>query len=213
MTSAPAPFTFDLDLGGRSERTKFMRQSTLEAELAKARRDGYEHGFAEGERSTASETAKATAAAAVKLAEESVAMNVAFVQALQTRSAEAAQLALAAARKLAASLLDRQPLAEIEALLAECLASVQDAPHMVVRCHPDLADALRDAAEQHLESTGFGGRLVILGEPEIPLGDCRIEWADGGLVRDFAGTNQDMDEAIARFLTTRDGTAAEETTQ
>jgi hypothetical protein len=31
---------------------------------------------------------------------------------------------------------------------------------------------------------GFEGRLVILGEPEIVRGDCHIEWADGGILRD-----------------------------
>ena len=31
---------------------------------------------------------------------------------------------------------------------------------------------------------GFEGRLITLGEPDIAPGDVRLEWADGGVVRD-----------------------------
>jgi flagellar assembly protein FliH len=216
VTSSPSPFNFDLDLAGRpGDRTKLIRQSTLEDELNKARQEGYTEGFAEGERSTASEAAKAIGTAATRLAAESAAMNAALDDALEQLTANAARLALTAARKLAHNLVARQPVAEIEALLAECLTTVRDAPHMVVRCHPDLADAIRDTAQEQAKLTGFEGRLVVMGEPEIALGDCRIEWADGGLVRDMAATGQTMDNKIASFLTTHrqepDGEAAEET--
>jgi flagellar assembly protein FliH len=33
---------------------------------------------------------------------------------------------------------------------------------------------------------GFEGRLVVLGEPDLAPGDARMEWADGGVVRDRA---------------------------
>jgi len=34
--------------------------------------------------------------------------------------------------------------------------------------------------ERLAKQSGFEGRLVILAEPEIDAGDCKIEWADGG---------------------------------
>lgn len=214
MTSSPSPFNFDLDLGGRAgDRTKLVRQSALEDELNKARREGYTEGFAEGQRSTASEAAKAIAAAATKLAGESTAMNTALTEALEQLTEDAAQLALTAARKLSLNLIARHPVAEIEALLGECLATVRDAPHMVVRCHPDLADAIRDAAQEQVRLSGFEGRLVVMGEPEIRLGDCRIEWADGGLVRDIAAISGTMDEKITRFLTTHRQEPEQETAE
>ena len=43
---------------------------------------------------------------------------------------------------------------------------------------------------------GFDGRLVVLAEPGIALGDCRIEWADGGLARDRAATEAAIGEAV-----------------
>ena len=44
-----------------------------------------------------------------------------------------------------------------------------------------------DALMQRMaRERGFEGRLVILGEPDIAPGDVRLEWADGGVVRDRA---------------------------
>jgi len=54
---------------------------------------------------------------------------------------------------------------------------------------------------------GFEGRLILLAEPGMAPGDCRIEWADGGLVRDRAATEAAIGEAVSRYLAARrDGT-------
>ena len=34
-------------------------------------------------------------------------------------------------------------------------------------------------------------------------GDCRIEWADGGLARDRAATLATIDELVARYVAAR----------
>jgi flagellar assembly protein FliH len=43
---------------------------------------------------------------------------------------------------------------------------------------------------------GFEGRVIVLGEPDIALGDARLEWADGGLVRERRAT----EAALAQTL-------------
>ena len=88
-----------------------------------------------------------------------------------------------------------QPVAELETLIAECLTSIESAPHLVIRCHPDLADTVRAATEARIATSGFTGRLVVIGDPEVALGDGRIEWADGGLVRDRAAISAAIDDA------------------
>ena len=55
--------------------------------------------------------------------------------------------------------------------------------------------------------SGFEGRLVVLGEPGIALGDCRIEWADGGVNRDTAAAEAAIGEAVARYVSARRGLA------
>ena len=47
---------------------------------------------------------------------------------------------------------------------------------------------------------GFDGRLVVLAEPGLKAGDCRIEWADGGMTRDRDATEAAIGEAVARYV-------------
>jgi flagellar assembly protein FliH len=47
---------------------------------------------------------------------------------------------------------------------------------------------------------GFEGRLVVLAEPDIGFGDCRVEWADGGLNRDRARIEAAIAEAVTNYL-------------
>jgi flagellar assembly protein FliH len=46
---------------------------------------------------------------------------------------------------------------------------------------------------------------VVMAEPEIEPGDCRIEWADGGLKRDRAATERAISEAVERYVASRRG--------
>ncbi len=112
-------------------------------------------------------------------------------------------LAASVARKLAAHLVARQPQAEMAALIAECMASLENAPHLVIRCHPDLCDALKAITEERMKMSGFSGRLVVLGDPDIRLGDGRIEWADGGLVRDINAISNEINTRISAYLAAR----------
>ena len=44
---------------------------------------------------------------------------------------------------------------------------------------------------------------MVLAESDIRLGDCRIEWADGGINRDRGVTEAAIDEAVARYAKAR----------
>ena len=48
-------------------------------------------------------------------------------------------------------------------------------------------------------------RLVVLGEPDIRMGDARIEWSDGGIVRDSAALEAEIDERIAQYIAAHGG--------
>ena len=50
MTSAPARFTFDLDLGRNAEASTVLTDTALAKRLDQARREGHAAGLAEGER-------------------------------------------------------------------------------------------------------------------------------------------------------------------
>lgn len=204
MSAAPAKFTFDLDLGRREEKNRLLTESAMAAMLADARAAGFAEGFAAGEDGVNAKAAKQLSAAAASLADRVAAFAAAHDDLKKTTLRDAVELAASIARKLAASLVAAQPQAEIDMLIAECLGGLDGVPHLVIRCHTDLADAVRQIATDRIHTSGFTGRLVVLGDPDIALGDCRLEWADGGLVRDQAAIAAEIDKRIAAFLAARD---------
>jgi flagellar assembly protein FliH len=100
-------------------------------------------------------------------------------------------------------LLAREPFAEIEALAKNCFRELVATPHVVVRINDALyAEAQGKLAEIGRQS-GFEGRLLVLAEPDIAVGDCRIEWADGGMTRDRAAADAMIEETVRRFVDAR----------
>ena len=77
-------------------------------------------------------------------------------------------------------------------------------PHLVVRINEQLYEAARERIERLAKQSGFEGRLVILAEPDIVTGDCRIEWADGGVVLERAAIEAKINELVGRYIASRD---------
>ena len=44
---------------------------------------------------------------------------------------------------------------------------------------------------------------MILAEPEIATGDCKIEWADGGVVLERAAIEAKINELVGRYMASR----------
>lgn len=210
----PARFTFDLDLGQRPSHAAQPKPTVPEdlvAQLvAQARQEGFAEGLVAGEQNATSMAAQTLAAAAGTLATRSAEMAAALDDAMTSAQREAIELAASIGRKLALHLLARFPTVELDALIAECMQNLNGVPHLVVRCHPQLADGVRDIATAHMQTSGFSGRLVVMGDPELRLGDGRLEWVDGGLVRDIGAVSKEIDRKISAYLAARGGAKPEE---
>ena len=75
-------------------------------------------------------------------------------------------------------------------------------PHVVVRINDALYAQAQTKLAEIAREIGFDGRLLVLAEPDIAVGDCRIEWADGGMMRDQAAADaligRDRASALSR---------------
>ena len=126
------------------------------------------------------------------------------LMAIETRlECEAVEVAVAVARKLAPALIEREPFAEISALASDCFRQLVASPHIAVRINDALYATAREKLDGIVRARGFEGRLVVLAEPDIAPGDCRIEWADGGINRDTAKADAAIGEAVAGYLRAR----------
>ena len=199
--AAPAKFNFDLDLGRVGRLARILDDAGVAAMVAEARQEGREEGRAEEKRAAETRAAEAAEMAARKLSLETEAFSRALDEARAAARREASELGVAVARKLASHLIDSRPEAEILALLDDCLASLDKVPHLVIRCAPALAQRIAPDAEKLAQAQGFAGRLVVMGEPDFAGADCRIEWADGGIARDRASIEAEIETRLAHYIT------------
>lgn len=198
--SSPAKFTFDLDLAQVDKPTRMFSEQEVDEKVQDTEQKSYAKGFDDGQSGQVAQHAASLARAVDKLAEQAAALVGAFDRTHNQLQSEAVNVAATVGRKLAHQLVDKYPTAELEQLIRECLASLERAPHLVVRCHPELADKVREIAEARMLTSGFEGRLVVMGDPEIEIGDGRLEWVDGGLVRDMSELDQEIEQRIANWL-------------
>jgi flagellar assembly protein FliH len=203
--AAPAKFLFDMDFGApdktreRPDTPTEIAQKIAAAE-ARAYRDGYD--AAQREAKAESDRRTALALEEINVTIKGIANRFAGIE---TRmETEAVDVAVSVARKLCTALIANEPLGEITALVRECFSHLVSTPHLVVRINDSLYEVTRERIERLAKQSGFEGRLVILAEPEIATGDCRIEWADGGVVLERAAIEAKINELVGRYMATRD---------
>jgi flagellar assembly protein FliH len=193
---APVKFLFDMEFTG----TGAHLGADARAAVAAADAEGYRRGFAAGEAEAGARIERRLGAAleCVGTRAEEIARRLADVESRLEH--EAVEVAVAAARKLSAALIAREPLGEVEALVREVLAQVRNAPHLVVRVAESLVEPAGERLRALAEERGFAGRLVLVPAPELAPDEARIEWADGGVERDREAIERRIDEAVARYL-------------
>ena len=201
---APAKFLFDLDLAApdvakeRAATAIEVAQQIADAE-ARAYRAGYE--AARHEAKAESDRRAALALEEIGISIRAIAGRFATIE--ERMETEAVDVALSVARKLCAEMIAAEPLTEVMALVSDCFRHLTSTPHIVVRINDALYDAARAQIEQLAKRNGFEGKLVILVEPDIATGDCKIEWADGGVTLDRATIEAKISELVGRYLASR----------
>jgi flagellar assembly protein FliH len=204
--AAPAKFMFDIDFSAPDRSREKASPAEVAQKVAAAEAKAYRDGFDAGQREAKAESDRRTALALeeIKIAMQGVAARFAGVE--SRMETEAVDVAVAVARKLCSELIAAEPLGELSGLVSECFSHLVSTPHLVVRVNDQLYEAARERIERLAKPSGFQGRLVILAEPEIASGDCRIEWADGGVVLERAAIEAKINELVGRYIASRKGT-------
>ena len=201
--AAPAKFLFDTDFSPKS-RERAATSPEIAQKIAAAEARAYRDGFDAGQREAKAESDRRTALALEEIGIAIRTIATGF-SALEVRmETEAVDVAVAVARKLCSELMAGEPLAEIIALVSDCFRHLVSTPHLVVRVSDSLYEAARARIEAMAKQSGFEGRLVILAEPEIETGDCKIEWADGGVLLERAAIEAKISELVGRYMASRD---------
>jgi flagellar assembly protein FliH len=189
-------FTFDTDFDDRAaeEAEARARKSFSTEEIETLKRDAREEGRKHAD-------ILATQAVAASIGQVAAAM-LAAIEAMdgevERLRAEAASLALAAARKLAGAALDHAPETEIAEALNVALHHAIGEARVVVKTPPALAKAIESRAAEIAAEQGFEGRIQIAGDSTLSGADCRIEWRGGGVERSHSVIENALADLIAR---------------
>jgi flagellar assembly protein FliH len=203
--AAPAKFLFDMDFSAPDKaRERPATPAEIAQKIAAAEARGYRDGFDAAQREAKAESDRRSALALeeIGIGIQSIARRFSGIEIRM--ETEAVDVAVAVARKLCGELVAAEPLTEIIALVRDCFSHLVSTPHLVVRINDSLYEAARERIERLATQSGFEGRLVILAEPEIETGDCKIEWADGGVVLERAAIEAKISELVGRYIASRD---------
>lgn len=138
--------------------------------------DGYSRGIAAGRREAA-EAIEGSLALAVSAIERCI--EDAASQARRDAGAAGGALARAVFAAVHAAipvLATRHGAEEVERLVAETTAALTEETKVTVRVAPQMAGAM--------EARFKAGLLTVEADPDVALGDARIEWPGGVLARD-----------------------------
>jgi flagellar assembly protein FliH len=199
--TAIAKFTFNEDFttGGKPTITLVEAERRAADAEAQAHRKGFAAGLAQAQ----TEAAQRIATALGLIADGMSRLDRALTGIEARLETEAVQVSVAVAAKLAPELIAREPYTEISALATECFRHLVNTPHVVVRVGADIYDTAKTKLEETAHARGFEGRLVVMSDPGMAAGDCRIEWADGGVNRDEAATLAAINDTVARYVAAR----------
>jgi flagellar assembly protein FliH len=207
--STASKYTFDIEFrpegdlisnAARARQKKSYTTEEIDTLSARAREQGMKAGQVRAAEAVAAETAKLVAMVREMLNGSH--------RATDDVRQEAALLALAAARKLAAAAIDHLPAADVEQALRGALHQAIGEPRVVLHANQRVVDILKPQLEDIARQEGFEGRLAIVADPSMATADCRIDWRGGGAERSEGAIEAAIAELIARRFS--NPTSAEE---
>jgi flagellar assembly protein FliH len=203
MRAPPAKFLFNDDFGARSNAKPTIGLAEHADRVREAEAAAYARGFTQAQAEAKSDATARSTAALERVAAVLATLDRSLGGVEAKLETEAVEVAVAVARKLAPELTAREPLAELAALATDCFRHLVKTPHVVVRVNEQHHETACKALEETVRRCGLESRLVVLAEAEIAPGDCRIEWADGGVTRDSAAVAATIEEAVNRYIEAR----------
>jgi flagellar assembly protein FliH len=205
---ATAKYLFDEDFAAGEKPTISLVEH--ERRRADAESQAYREGFTAGQEQAHQEATQRMADALSTIADGLDRLDGALT-AIETRlETEAVEVAVAVAAKLSPALIAREPFAEIAALATECFHHLVSTPLVTVRIAAEIHETAKMQIEEIARTRGFDGRLAIISDESLAPGDCRVEWADGGIIRDHTATTSAIDETVARYIAARNMPAAQD---
>ena len=185
---------------GEASQKEFEGGTATSRQVDAAREEGFAAGREEGIRAAANTTEHRITESLTALMERLSELFRMQDEANTDTARNAITVAITIARKMFPDLASRNALGEVERVAGMAMEKVLNDSPMVVRVNPELRDPLAQRIDAHTAGTAAEGRVTVSGDADLPMGDCRIEWRDGGAERDTAAMWKGIDAIIERNM-------------
>jgi flagellar assembly protein FliH len=175
-------------------RNEFRRYEAKEVEALRA------GAYEQGKTDALVEAERASGAALDKLAADMKAHLARLEATVQALRVQSAQIALAAARKIAGEALDQFGEARVIAAIEAAMDALPEGPRLNVRVAPGLEATLRERLEGAAKARGFEGAIVVRADARIAKGDVEIEWTEGALACERRDIEARVEALVAAAL-------------
>lgn len=198
----PLKFTFDTAFGTRSEDVRLRKPVTIitQDDVDAARTQGFIQGRIDGLAEAETQYKGDFKTTLDQMVSQFEILLNGQTQAHIAAMDKAQNFAILIAKKIGQSTLNQYPTNEVTKLVADCLSHINNIPHLVVRVNPEVSQLTKDELQPLIDQKGFEGKLIIIGEENIPLGDCSIEWADGGVAHNTQTIIGEINQMLNQYF-------------
>ncbi len=220
-TTQTRRYQFDLDFEEERVRLAELRQEELirqaqsleavteeplatfnEVQLSQARQEsfqlGYDQGLLDAKKSIEKQLIDLIERMALKLRH--------LIEEEEKRATIAQELALrttvASLKKIWPQFMTALGAETVEETIRHALEMNSQETRVVVRVHDTLLDAVVASLPQLQEQQAFAGKIIVLADDNVMVGDCKVEWADGGLERLSRTLSQQLDHVLDHLIAT-----------
>lgn len=168
--------------------------------MDRAREEAYAQGVAAGYEQAMAETARKLFESLEQVGRQLQSLQDQERARRQVAKQDTARLAQVIGMKLAATLVKQVPLAELEDLVADCLATCRQEPKLIIKLNSTLVEPMQAQIDMLRQRQHFEGEIILKGDAGIPLGDGSVEWHDGGAERNSSALHLAIEEIVERYV-------------
>lgn len=172
-----------------------------EEEVARAQQSAFDEGKVAGRHEASQEIENTIAQTLQKIGQAVPAGFQALKTAEETNQAQAVSIAQAVLKKILPSYVRKHGADEIINVVMQCLEPLRGEPRLILKVHEDVRDEIFEKVTKIAEDFGFDGRVVVMPSSDLELGDCKVDWSEGGAERDSETLWQEIDGIIEQNLT------------
>lgn len=117
----------------------------------------------------------------------------------QTAFTTAVGFAMAVCRKVVPALSEKNAVGEIQGLLEKNFHFLKDEPKISLHLNPFLADKVKPVLADLVKKESYAGKIAVIRDDSLPVGDCHVEWKNGGLQRNAQDVLNQTEELVKLY--------------